>query len=134
MRACMRDYVVQTWGAWDEAWQRARFDQVTRPEHHTIIECDGASAGCVCLRREPDELRLIRLFVLPAFQNRGISSGILRELTREADERGLPIHLRVLRVNPAKRLYERHGFVRVDAGTADDPHYTMVRSPRPKGG
>jgi GNAT superfamily N-acetyltransferase len=95
-----------------------------------ILECDGTPAGCVCVLRQPDEYRLVRLFVLPAFQNRGIGSGVLSELIREADTRGLPIHLRVLPVNPAKRLYERFGFAPVDAGNADDPHYTMVRPPR----
>jgi GNAT superfamily N-acetyltransferase len=130
LRACMHDYVVQTWGTWDEAWQRARFDRVTRPEYHVILECDGAPVGCVCLVREPNEFRLVRLFVVPAFQNRGIGSGILKELAREADQRGLPIRLRVLPVNPAQRLYERHGFLRVDDDNADDPHYAMVRAPR----
>jgi GNAT superfamily N-acetyltransferase len=129
LRTCMRDYVVQTWGAWDEAWQRARFDEVTRPEHHVILESNRTPVGCVCLLRQPDELRLVRLFVLPAFQNQGIGSGVLATLTREADERGLPIRLRVLRVNPAQRLYERYGFARVDDGNADDPHIAMVRPP-----
>jgi N-acetylglutamate synthase-like GNAT family acetyltransferase len=132
LRACMHDYVVQTWGAWDEAYQRARFDKATRPEHHVILECDGNAVGCLCLRRQSRELELVRLFVLPAFQNRRIGSDILDELTREADERGLTIRLRVLPVNPAQRLYARHGFSRVDAGNADDPHYTMVRPPRAK--
>ena len=129
LRACMHDYVVQTWGAWDGAFQRSRFDAVTRPEHHVILECDGKPVGCVCLLRQPEELRLVRLFVLPAFQNRGIGSGILAELTGEADALGLPIRLRVLPVNPAQRLYERHGFTRVEGGNAEDPHYTMVRPP-----
>jgi GNAT superfamily N-acetyltransferase len=111
-------------------WQRARFDKATRPEHHVILECDGTPVGCVCLLEKADELQLVRLFVLPAFQNRGIGSGVLAELIHEADQRGLPISLRVLPVNPAQRLYERYGFARVDAGSADDPHYTMMRPPR----
>lgn len=129
----MHDYVVQTWGAWDEVYQRSRFDERTRREHHEILEDDGKPVGCVCVLRRPDEFQLVRLYVLPEFQNRGIGSGVLAALSREADERGLPIRLRVLPVNPAQRLYERHGFTRVNTGASDDPHYTMTRSPRTTG-
>src|SRR3954469_21574025 len=100
-RACLRDYVVETWGAWDDAAQRKRFDEVTRPEHHTILEFDKSPIGCVCLLRTPEELRLVRLFVLPAFQRRGIGTKVLRECIAEANHHNLPIRLRVLRVNPA---------------------------------
>ena len=124
VRDALGPYVVQTWGAWDDAAQRKRFDEVTRAQDHSILELDGQPIGCVCCREMDGELRLIRLMILPAYQNRGIGTQILREILAFADHRRLPVRLRVLRVNPARRLYERHGFV---MGQASETHYTMFR-------
>ena len=123
LRAALGPYVEQTWGMWDDAAQRKRFDQVTRAADHDIIELDGLPIGCLCLKTDT-EVHLIRLFILPEFQNHGFGTRILREVTALADEQRLPIRLRVLRVNPARRLYERHGFAVVEE---NETHYTMVR-------
>src|SRR5436190_3492603 len=80
VRDSLGPYIVQTWGAWDDAAQRKRFDDVTRAEHHSLIELDGQPIGCLCLTRAEDELRLNRLMILPAFQNRGFGTQILREI------------------------------------------------------
>jgi ribosomal protein S18 acetylase RimI-like enzyme len=50
------------------------------------------------------------MYILPSHQNRGIGTRLVRELAREAKESGRPLRLRVLSVNPARRLYEREGF------------------------
>jgi N-acetylglutamate synthase-like GNAT family acetyltransferase len=121
----LRQYVEQTWGHWDEVAQCQRFQEVTRPEHHWILELDGNVIGCVSLKRSHAELRLLRLFILPRYQNRGFGSQILKEILASADEPQLPIRLRVLCVNPARRLYERHGFVVTEK---NETHYTMVRA------
>ena len=44
------------------------------------------------------------------FQRRGIGSGLLDLLIRESEGARLPIHLRILKVNPALSLYERKEF------------------------
>jgi GNAT superfamily N-acetyltransferase len=49
-------------------------------------------------------------FLVPEYQRRGIGSSLLDRLIREAEGEGLPIHLRLLKVNPALSLYERKGF------------------------
>ncbi len=127
LHASLGPYVVQTFGQWDDAGQRKRFDQVTRTEDHAILELNGQPVGCLCLRQSETEIRLIRLFILPDFQNRGLGTHALTGILATADERGLPVRLRVLRVNPARRLYERHGFVVTDESEA---HYTMIRAAR----
>ena len=129
VRAGLRPYVEQTWGPWDEAVQRKRFDEVTRAADHAVIEMDGTPVGCLCLKTAPAEFRLNRLFILPEFQNRGFGTRVLREVLALADEQRLPVRLRVLRVNPARRLYERHGFAVVGE---NETHYTMVRPAGPE--
>ena len=46
----------------------------------------------------------------PRFQGQGIGTAILQDMQRDAAEQGLEVRLQVLKVNPARRLYERLGF------------------------
>lgn len=52
----------------------------------------------------------MQIYIAPAHQNRGIGTSLIRELAREARGSGKPLRLRLLSVNPARRLYEREGF------------------------
>lgn len=123
-REALGSYIVETYGAWDEVAEKRRFDETTRVADHTIIEHEGEPIGCLCLKHLDGDLRLVRLFIRPTDQNRGIGTSILREIIAQADHEGLSIRLRVLRVNPARRLYERHRFVIVEES---ETHFVMVR-------
>jgi GNAT superfamily N-acetyltransferase len=60
--------------------------------------------------RDEREMRLAELFLEPAFHGRGWGTALVQEVIAEASQRGLPLRLRVLRSNPARRLYARLGF------------------------
>jgi len=126
-RAAMRPYVEARWG-WDEEAQR-RIHARRFAEHVTeILHVGDEPVGLRVVEREPDGIRLLRLHVVPAWQSRGIGSAVLEALRVEGAEAGLPIRLRVLRVNPrARAFYERHGFRVV--GLTDD-HHLMELPPR----
>ncbi len=110
LRASLGPYVEQTYGPWKDEEQRTRFFASTDPATHRIVELDGRPVGCLAVRWLPDEVRLDRIFLLPAHQNRGIGTHLVREVVAKARAAGLPVRLRVFRVNPARRLYERLGF------------------------
>jgi ribosomal protein S18 acetylase RimI-like enzyme len=48
---------------------------------------------------------------LPEFQGRGLGTTILGDVIEHARMGRRPVSLQVLKVNPARRLYERLGFV-----------------------
>jgi ribosomal protein S18 acetylase RimI-like enzyme len=49
--------------------------------------------------------------VHPDYQNQGIGSRVIKSLLVEAEQQGVPVSLKVLKVNEAaRRLYERFGF------------------------
>ena len=98
------------WGSWDEDAQRERFFETTDPATHEVIERDGEPVGCRLVRRHADKLELVRLWLLPHAQREGIGTRLVSELIRDAAQNGLPVQLRVLKVNPARRLYARLGF------------------------
>jgi ribosomal protein S18 acetylase RimI-like enzyme len=110
LEASLGAYIEQTFGAWRQEEQRARFFERTDPATHRIVERAGEPIGCLAVRWLPGEVRLDRVLLLPAAQNQGIGSRLVAEVLAEAAAAGLPVRLRVLRANPAQRLYERLGF------------------------
>lgn len=100
------------------------------PENTRIIEVDGAFAGCVALRQAVDCRWLEQFYLVPRFQGQGLGGAVLSSILAECDLAGATVRLDVLRENPARRLYERHGFVHEHDDQLD---IFMVRAPRPAG-
>lgn len=121
----MREYVDKTWG-WDETWQRVRFDEKFDPLSLSIIEKGNEPIGYIRVRRSGDEIFLEAIEIAPQQQNQGIASHLIKELLTESDKLLLPVKLKVLKVNPARRLYERLGFV---YAKETPTHYLMRREP-----
>ena len=59
-------------------------------------------------------------------RNLGLGSALVGDLLALAASRNLPLRLRVLRVNPARRLYERLGFAQSGESAT---HYEMEARP-----
>jgi GNAT superfamily N-acetyltransferase len=102
--ACMRVYAEQTWSVWDGT---ADFD----PLCDEIISFAGQDIGLTGTVRYLDHWFLERLYLLPAYQNRGIGGFLLERLKKDAETARMAVRLTVLEVNPARRFYERHGFI-----------------------
>lgn len=96
--------------AWNPDEQRRRFERQWRPEETSVLLFDGAPVGWLALREEGNEVKLLQLFIDPAFQGRGLGTRLLRSLMAEAEARGLDVSLEVVEGNRARRLYERLGF------------------------
>ena len=75
-----------------------------------ILEEGGTPIGLWKVSRDPAEWQLIQVQLLPRYQGTGIGSDLLRSLLAEAKAASVPVALNVLKVNPARRLYERFGF------------------------
>jgi len=120
-RATMKDYVAQTWG-WDEAVQEVMFKERFDPGRSWIIVVDGRDVGRLSIEQRIDTLFLGNLQILPEEQGHGLGTAIIKAILARAYDAGIPVSLQVLKVNPARRLYERLGFV-VSGETAT--HYLM---------
>ncbi|MEW2518535.1 GNAT family N-acetyltransferase [Actinacidiphila alni] len=144
LRAVVMRPDLERLGRYDEVRVRQRFRDSFSGAHTSVITVEGDTAdglpddaadgvgddvaGCVTLRPAPGGGLLLEHFYLaPALHGRGLGSAVLAELLRRADERGDTVRLTVLQGSPARRLYERWGFVR----EAEDPvDVLMVRTPR----
>lgn len=125
LKAAMQEYVTQTYG-WDELWQQAHFQETFDPDRQQVIVLDGRDIGVIAVERKDTELFLAKIYLLPEYQNRGIGTRLIQVLLQEAFDQYLPVKLRVLKVNPARKLYERLGFKVVEEA---DTHYLMEAVP-----
>jgi ribosomal protein S18 acetylase RimI-like enzyme len=121
-RAAMEAYVTRTWGPWDDAWQQDHFAG-NWPDLRLAIEVEGELAGFLDLDEAGPTLEIASLELAPHWQRQGIGSAIIRAVQARAATLERPVTLRVLKVNPARALYERLGFRRVDE---TETHYRMA--------
>lgn len=96
----------------------------TYPAAVDMILCfeDGTVLGRHLVERQPNCYRCIDLAILPEYQNRGIGTWAIRQIQQLAALESITFRLRVVKSNPALRLYERLGFVRV---SSDELSYEM---------
>ncbi len=106
---------------WDQAQKQAFLTQQFEAQHHhyqthyqgaqfDLILLDGQPIGRLYVARWREEIRIMDIALLPDYRNRGIGSGLLRDLLEEAAVTGKRLTIHVERYNPALRLYRRVGF------------------------
>ena len=99
-----RDELAQV--PWDDAQKRAfltfQFDaqhrhyrQAFADADFCLVLCDGQPAGRLYVDRRADEIRILDVALLPAFQGRGLGRAVLADLLQEARTAGKPVRLYV---------------------------------------
>ena len=87
-----------------------------------IVRRDNQDIGMLKVKRNSDKWEIIQIQLLPDYQHMGIGTKLIQELQMEASQQDVAIFLSVLKVNPAKRLYERLGFETIQE---KEKSYTM---------
>ena len=117
--------------AWDAfvrqqfSFQHTQYQTAYANPSFLLVLCDGEVAGRLYLDRNPSEIRLVDLALLPAWRRRGIGRLLLESLVVESDANGIPIGLHVERNNPILGYYQRLGFQL----EADKDVYLYLRRP-----
>jgi ribosomal protein S18 acetylase RimI-like enzyme len=120
----IRPYVEQTFGTWQEAHVRATLASNIGAGVTRIITAGAEPVGILTVQESESHVQLDQLFVLPQHQRNGIGTELVRDTLQRAKQLGVPVRLRVLRVNPAKRLYDRLGFF----VTSEEPQRFYMQS------
>lgn len=108
-------------GRFDAVRVRGRMRDAFAPEHTRVVVVDGRDRGSIATRIDDDTRWVEHFYLAPDIQGRGIGSTVLRTVL--SDSHTGATRLNVLQGSPARRLYERHGFV-VD--TEDDVDVFMT--------
>lgn len=116
-RAAYRELAVTVLGSWDDEAQNARFEGKLASLQFRVIELEGRAVGAIATSEEVDHVRVHELMILPALQNRGIGSEVLRRELRSAELSQKSVRLHTALANRAQKLYVRHGFT--ETGRSD---------------
>jgi ribosomal protein S18 acetylase RimI-like enzyme len=103
---------------WQEHYTGARFD---------LVLVGGTPAGRLYVDEWKREIRIVDVALLPEYRNAGIGTMLLRRVFAQGDAAGKPVSIHVEVFNPARRLYERLGFV--EKGMHGDVYLLMERPP-----
>lgn len=76
-----------------------------------ILTLDGMPVGLLKLDQSGSRWEIVQLQLSPSLHGKGAGRAILEHIIAQADAAGVTLELGVLKQNPAKRLYERLGFV-----------------------
>lgn len=101
---------------WTEHYKGARFD---------LVLLNGHPAGRLYVDVWKKEVRIVDIALLPEFRGGGLGTLLLRRVFKEGDAAGKPVSIHVEVFNPARRLYERLGFV--EKGRHGDVYILMER-------
>jgi GNAT superfamily N-acetyltransferase len=94
-------------------------------EFQVILRNDDP-AGRLYIHRAKEEIRIIDITLLPQHRGGGIGTILLKSILSEGAQTNRPVRIYVEHFNPALRLYERLGFIRIgDTGV----YYHMEKSP-----
>ncbi|HEX7133726.1 MAG TPA: GNAT family N-acetyltransferase [Iamia sp.] len=115
---------------------REQHRDATRPGADlAIVTLDDVAIGQLDLHRAEGHLEVLEIALVPGLQGHGLGTAVLHGVLAEADEAELPVVLHVEPANPARRLYERLGFVvRSTGGThleMERPAPGAATGPRP---
>lgn len=111
LRAVVIQPDLQRLGRYDPVRVRRRFLDGFVAHHTRVVVIDGQDVGLVSVRAEEDAFWLEHFYLSPECHGQGIGGEVLAEVMVDASDGVRPFRLNVLQGSPARRLYERHGFV-----------------------
>lgn len=109
-KAAFKEYAEKV-SPWDEDEQLRLHERRYREQDYRVVCESGVAVGIAALVVTADCLNLHQLFILPEHQAKRIGHRAMLLIMEEARRLGLPVRLRVLKVNPrASAFYRRLGF------------------------
>jgi ribosomal protein S18 acetylase RimI-like enzyme len=123
----MKDYVIETWGNWNENFQKDFFSRYLQTIEFQIIVIKDKYVGIVAFSRNKTSINIDEIQLLPEYQSRGIGTLILSDIIASAQKAKIEITIRVLKVNYiAQKFYDKLGFEK----TGDtETHFLLKRKP-----
>jgi ribosomal protein S18 acetylase RimI-like enzyme len=116
--------IEKLFGRRGENTERAKFAEFFDRAHTQIIVVDGMDAGWLTVFRDPGGIKLDSIYLSSERQRGGVGTELIKELVKEAASLRATVSLSVAKINPARKLYERLGFVVI----GEDTHKVYMES------
>ena len=121
---CLKLYVEKIYG-WDFNIQKEK--TIQELERHIddikIIMVNEQDIGITTFYEEDDVYIVGLIMIHPKYQNQGIATNIIKNYINIANDENKKIIIKTYKENPARRLYERLGFVKCNE---DNTHVHMM--------
>jgi ribosomal protein S18 acetylase RimI-like enzyme len=85
-----------------------------------VIEMGGEPIGRLYVDRSASHIEIVDIALLPGHRGRGVGRMLIEEVLAEAGGAGRAVRIYVEQYNPARRLYDRLGFVRLESNGVYD--------------
>ncbi|MFC4277098.1 GNAT family N-acetyltransferase [Achromobacter aloeverae] len=128
-RATMLEHLRSAGAPDDEASLLARVEY--RLEDAQLAYLGDELIGLFKAHEMGDAWMLVQVQIAPARQGQGWGAALIGRLLERAASEGRSVVLHVLKTNPARRLYERLGFV-IEGASEDGLEYVMRWRAAPK--
>jgi GNAT superfamily N-acetyltransferase len=112
----MREHLERL-GRFDPERRRARMRRLFEAGILHLIEQGGAMSGCIGLDASGEAVEIHSLFLDTHAQGRGLGAAVFAGI--RAAHPGRPFRLEVLKESPARRFWERQGFVQTGEAEFD---------------
>src|SRR5215204_4038762 len=100
---------------WQFEMQRREYDARFPDAAYYVVLVDQQPAGRIWVGSDDEQIRLMDIALLPAFQNRGVGTALLQRLMNYAANTGKALrHMVFVLNNNAERFYERLGFKQIE--------------------
>jgi ribosomal protein S18 acetylase RimI-like enzyme len=120
--------------AWPEQIQRGFLMQQHEAQHShyrraypgaewLIVVHGDEAVGRLYVWQNDGDVRIVDISLVPAARGKGWGGALLRDVQADAAARGLSVSIHVEYMNPARRLYDRLGFVEIE----DKGIYKLLR-------
>jgi GNAT superfamily N-acetyltransferase len=103
-------WIIQRLFGWDRVREEQNFVQFFKLDEVRIITADAVDAGWIQEQVDGATINLGSFYVVAAMQRRGIGTQVLEMLLEQAKNQSRTMTLSVVRINPARHFYEKHGF------------------------
>lgn len=91
--------------------EHRKFEEGYVEERSEIIAVDGVDIGWLSVDREDTSIELEAIYLLRVAQNQGVGTTLIQAVVEEARAKRVPLTISTAKINPARSLYERLGFV-----------------------
>lgn len=102
-------YIEQEWG-WDEALQDKYFESDFVVENYYVIRCNDMDVGTIRITVTTTSVQVHNLCLIAPARGQGLGAAVMGSVADLARRLGKPVELDVLKINPAKHLYDRLGY------------------------
>jgi ribosomal protein S18 acetylase RimI-like enzyme len=103
-------WIVEKLFGWDEGQQVEKFARKWNVDEVRIITVATEDAGWLQTAPVEDAVFLKEIYLGRPFQRQGIGTRVMQIVVEEAQLQSKAVTLGVVKINPARRLYERLGF------------------------